>query len=443
MSGKITSNITAMSEFRSRRPRTFLILTALVLALVPSGCRKPSSLTENKTTSENATENFEPQSYEVTAAQLLSARLRPEESAEGWIRLFDGRTLFGWEITGEANWHIEDGTIVVDRGRQCLLCTSTEWQDYELTLEFYAGEKTNSGLFLRTQLDPENVKTDCYEVNIAPDDNPYPTASVVQRLKVDAEKAPKQTFDTWRRMTMRVEGKEVKVTIDGQLACEYTDPVVLAAGRIGLQHNSGRVAFRDIRLRPLGLESMLDTNLSKWKKYPDMPGKFTVNEEGALHVKGGSAQLESKESYDDFVLLAEYKLESPTVNSGIFFRCIPGDKMMGYECQVSNEMKDDNPLAPADCGTGGIFRRQDARVIAGQPDQWSTVVLSTRGPTIAAWVNGVQVSNWTDTREPNENPRKGMRLEAGTIMIQGHDETTDATYRQLSITMIEKSPVAK
>tara|TARA_R110002049_G_scaffold2750_9_gene22388 strand:+ start:62422 stop:63720 length:1299 start_codon:yes stop_codon:yes gene_type:complete len=421
-----------------------LAAIALILTL-PLGCRKSAPTTADVDV-EKATEvpeTFEALSYEVTGAELLASRLEPEQAADGWIRLFDGHTLFGWEITGEANWHIEDESIVVDRGRKCLLCTSTEWQDYELTLEFKAGKETNSGVFLRTQLDPESVQTDCYEINIAPDDNPFPTASIVQRQKVDTDKAPEQTFDTWRRMTMRVDGKDVQITIDGQVACEYTDPVILAAGRIGLQHNSGRVQFRDIRLRPLGLETLLDKKLSKWKKYPDMPGEFTTTQEGALHVKGGSAQLETKDSFDDFVLLAQYKLPSAEINSGIFFRCIPGDKMMGYECQVSNEMKDGKPLSPADCGTGGIFRRQDARVIAGEPDQWATVVLTARGPTIAAWVNGIQVSNWTDTREPHENPRKGMRLEPGTIMIQGHDETTDATFGKLSIAVIDKSLVAE
>jgi hypothetical protein len=126
------------------------------------------------------------------------------------------------------------------------------------------------------------------------------------------------------------------------------------------------------------------------------------------------------------------------MNSGIFFRCIPGDVMMGYECQVSNETVDDNPLAPADCGSGGIFRRQDARIVAGEPGKWVTIVLVARGPKFAAWVGGVQVSNIEDDREPHENPRKGLRLDTGTLMIQGHDEKTDALYRQLKIVPIAK-----
>ncbi|GAA5506430.1 DUF1080 domain-containing protein [Novipirellula caenicola] len=414
----------------------------LVVTAVAAGCSSKTSPESDATktksiAAENAdatdsTSSFQPQPYEANAEQLLAARLDETEVSAGWIRLFDGHTLFGWEIAGNANWRIEDETITVDQGKPSLLCTSVPWQDYELTLEFNADEKTNSGVFLRTPLEIDDPATDCYEVNIAPDDNPYPTAGIVKRQEVSAD-APEQTFGEWRTMHIELIGDKLKISVDGKLACEYTDPAPLAAGRIALQHNHGRVAFRNIRLRPLGLQSLLDKDLSQWKKYPEMEAEYTVNDAGVMQVKGGKGQIETKQSYDDFVLLAEYKLPKPEINSGIFFRCIPGLEMMGYECQLSNEMKDGLPLSPADCGTGGIFRRQDARVIAGETGKWATVLLVAHDDKMAAWVNGVQVSNWQDDREPHENPRKGKRLEAGTIMIQGHDPSTEAELKQFKI----------
>lgn len=368
---------------------------------------------------------------ELAAADLLAQRLPPEQARQGWIRLFDGQTLFGWEIASDANWRVEEGTIVVDSGEAGLLCTSTEWHDYELTLEFLADPDTNSGVFLRTPLQPSDPASDCLEVNIAPDDNPFPTASVVARVR--AEDLPPQEFDRWRRLTMRIEGDHLTVTLDGEPACEVIDEGGLVGGRIGLQLNSGKVAFRDIRLRPLGSDSLLDDELSAWKRYPEMDGSFSVTEEGGLHVRGGKTQLESLREYDDFTLLAEYEMLHPETNSGIFFRCIPGDEMMGYECQVNDEMIDGDPLRPADGGTGGIFRRQDARIVAAFGDRPNTVLLATRGPHFAAWVNGIQVSDVLDERDPDENPRRGKRLEAGTLMIQGHDATTDVVYHQLRI----------
>ena len=57
---------------------------------------------------------------------------------------------------------------------------------------------------------------------------------------------------------------------------------------------------------------------------------------------------------------------------------------------------------------------------------------------MAAWVNGYQVSDWVDRRKPNKNPRRGLRLEPGTIMIQGHDPTTDLLFRNLRISELPK-----
>lgn len=379
-----------------------------------------------------------PKTYEASAEELLAARLPSDEVSKGWIRLFDGHTLYGWEITGAANWRVEDGSIVVDSGKNCLLCTSMPWLNYELELDFKADPNTNSGIFLRTPLEPEDPGLDCYEVNIAPGNNPFPTAGIVKRQKADSDD-PTGPSDQWRTMRMVIDGANLKISVDGKQVTDYTDPVGgLSAGRIGLQHNRGRIAFRNIRLRPLGMNSLLDAELSQWTKYPEMPGSFTVNDDGQLRVQGGRTQLESKASYDDFVLMATYKLPTAEMNSGIFFRCIPGDVMMGYECQVSNETVADNPLSPADHGTGGIFKRQPARVVAGQVDQWATVMLVASGAKIAAWVNGVQVSNLLDDRQPDENPRRGLRTQAGTLMIQGHDPGTDALFQEISVAELAK-----
>jgi len=401
-----------------------------------AGCRRGEPESLEKPATQEVPPEVEPVAFEVSAEELLAARLPADEAADGWIRLFDGHTLFGWDIAGAANWRVENNTIVVDAGEQSLLCTAVPWQDYELTLEFKAPAETNSGVFLRTPLQPSDPATDCYEVNIAPTDHPFPVGSVVGRQKAYPPEPP-VLADQWQSMNMLVEGGRVEVSINDALVCDYSDEDPLPAGRIGLQHNKGRVEFRNLRLRPIGLEDLLDDQLSHWKKYPDMPGAFSVTEEGWLHVQGGRTQLESREQYADFVLLAEYKLPTAEMNSGIFFRCIPGDEMMGYECQLSNAMIDGNPLMPADCGTGGIFRRQDARVVAGEVDQWATLLLVAYEQSMAAWVNGLQVSNWYDDRDAHENPRKGLRLESGTIMIQGHDPGTDALLRRLSIVRIE------
>jgi hypothetical protein len=172
-----------------------------------------------------------------------------EELADGWIALFDGHSLFGWTAQSKANWRVEDGAIVVDSGERGLLTTNTQFGDYALRLEFQADPQTNSGVFLHTPpaIGPEGVARECYELNIAPPDNPFPTGSFVQRLKAEggaARRVANVRSDAGRR-----EG-------GGRARRQYRPrirrPRAAARGHIGLQFNEGKVTFRNIRLKPLG-----------------------------------------------------------------------------------------------------------------------------------------------------------------------------------------------
>ncbi|QDS95951.1 hypothetical protein FF011L_47530 [Roseimaritima multifibrata] len=430
----------------------FGCLLLLISSLIP-GCSRSDAPTAKSDVpdsepAENAPDVLEnpiaktppaiPQTYEINAETLLAARLPAEQTGEGWVRLFDNQTLFGWQLTGSANWRVEDNRIVVDGGEKSFLVSTSSWNDFELELEFKADEGASSGVFLRTPLYPESSKTDCYNIRIANDDANYPTGSIALRKAVAELPAEATAADRWHRYKIRVEGNTVTVHLDDELACTYEDAAPLPAGHVSLLHDQGHVEFRDIRIRPLGLQSLLaEENLGQWKQYPEYEGEFKINEEGLLAITGGSGQLETRDSFADFAMLTRVRTNAPDLNSGVFFRCIPGEKMNGYECQISNATKDGNPLIPGDCGSGGIFRRQDARIVAADDGEWFDMLLIAKGPTITAWVNGIQVSDWTDTREADPNPRRGLRLEEGTMMLQAHDPTTDLSIQQFEVVEYE------
>jgi len=359
--------------------------------------------------------------------QLLSEELL----AEGWIQLFDGETLFGWEPASDANWRVEDGAIVVDSGERGLLCTTSRFKDFALHLQFRSPAATNSGIFIRTPREPKSPAEDCYEINIAPPDNPFPTGSIVQRKTSGLAGVEP---DAWHTYTILAERGTVTLHIDGQEVCRYEDPDPLPSGYIGLQLNEGRVEFRDIRLRPLNLEPIFNgRDLAGWSTDQTRASRFSVTDAGELRVQDGSGQLETEGRYDDFVLQLECFVAGDQLNSGIFFRSIPGDYMMGYESQIHNGFRDGDRTKPVDAGTGAIFRRQNARLVIPDDHEWFYKTIIADGPHIAVWVNGYQVTDWRDTRPPHENPRQGKRLEAGSIIIQGHDPTTDLRFRNIRL----------
>lgn len=380
--------------------------------------------------------------------------ITPAQAAEGWIALFDGETLFGWKPTSDANWRVEDGEIRVDAGKQGWLMTSSRFSDFVIDLEFRCDSKTNSGVFFRSALNPTDPTKDCWELNIAPQDNPFPTGTVVGRRQEKHSvpyKAADFTVDPWdgkwHRLTLQAssDGRWTKET--GYVPTQYNSVVTIddlqtsacigegpAAGHIGLQFREGPIAFRNIRLKPRNLKPIFNgTDLSEWK--PELAGtsEFKVTPQREIAVKNGPGQLETRESYGDFIMQLDCKVNGDGLNSGIFFRCIPDDKLMGYESQIHNGMKDGDPTQPADAGTGAIYRRTVARKIVAKDHEWITKTIIADGPHMAVWVNGIQVTDWTDERPIDENPRKGLRTKPGTIAIQGHDPTTDLLFKNLSV----------
>ena len=360
--------------------------------------------------------------------------LSKAELTDGWLLLFDGKTTFGWKANGKADWRVENGTIVVTSGEKSLLNTTTQFADYLLKVDFRSAKGTNSGIFLRTAATPKNPAVDCYELNIADDGtNPFPTGGFVGRKKAEG----RHDTAAWQTFEVTARGARFGVKIDGKGVLDYTDPKPLRRGYIGLQLNSGKVEFRNIKLKPLNLASIFNgKDLAGWKTYPKMKSVFSVNKAGDLNVKNGKGQIETKKSYADFVLQLECFANGKHLNSGIFFRCIPGQTMNGYECQIQNGYKDADRTKPIDCGTGGFYRRQNARAVMADDFKWFSMTLIADGPHMAAWVNGYPVSDWTDPRKPDENPRRGLRTKAGTIIIQGHDPTTDLSFRKLQVAEI-------
>jgi hypothetical protein len=365
--------------------------------------------------------------------------LTDDQLRDGWIALFDGKTLFGWVANSETTWSVKDGEIVSPSGTPGLLLTTSEWRDYELRCEAWLEKGGNSGVFLRTVPHPTSPAKDCLEFNLCDTHESFPTGSLVARVK--AQKETNADGD-WHALHVTVQGGKFTAEIDGQTVLDASSPEFAKTGgsRIGLQQNGGTVRFRNVFLKPLGTQPLLiGTNLAGWTIVPGSKAKFAA-EDDTIHVTGGAGFLETEQTYGDFVLQFEAKLNAKDVNSGLFFRAERGTEIApsnGYELQLQNTISDGDRTKPADYGdgfgTGAIFRRQRARYVNASDKEWFDVTLNAKGNHFATWVNGLQVADFTDERKPDPNPRRGRRDEAGHISLQGHDPTTDANFRNLCV----------
>ena len=372
-------------------------------------------------------------------AEINTCSLTQNELDSGWLALFDDKTTFGWRPASEANWDVKDGIISVSDGKKGLLRTTSQFDDFELKLQFKIQPETNSGIFIRTSPKPRNPAKDCYEINLASKKvSPFPTGTLVKReTGEDVSENDAQWFDRWHDLHITANGPSVIVSVDDEETVNYTDPQgdsCVGSGYIGLQLNSGLAQFKSIKLRPLNLAPMFNgKDLSGWKTDQKLESRFEVTDDGEMKILNGRGQIETENSYGDFVFTLKCKTNAAGLNSGVFFRCIPGELMNGYESQIQNQFKDSDRTKPVDCGTGGIFRRAPARRVNADDNAWFTKTIIANGPRIAVWVNGYQVTDWSDQRKPNKNPRRGRRVDAGTIIFQGHDPTTDILLKDIGV----------
>ncbi len=217
-----------------------------------TGCVPASPPTTSAPVANSAAEVTTVESKEASNEKsvVLSPQFLSEaELKEGWISLFDGQTLFGWHAHSKADWQVTDGAITVTGGEPGLLCTPVRFADYVLKVDVQTDATSNSGIFLRTPavVGKEDVTTRCYELNMAPSDNPFPTGSLVGRKKA----VKPIDLTEWTTIEAHCEGNHITVTIGGEVVCDYTDEKPALSGFIGLQLNSGKASFKNIRLLPL------------------------------------------------------------------------------------------------------------------------------------------------------------------------------------------------
>ena len=186
---------------------------------------------------------------------------------DGWVSLFDGKTLNGWTTIGGVKWSVVDGAMSAEPAKQPIaptgdskqtwpqgfLRTVESFRDFELTAEFWGEEDTNSGLFIRCAA-PANPGSlgSCYEINISDPHATTPTGGIVGVYSPLPRRV--KTAGTWSRFDVVADGPHLVVKVNGETITDVRD-MKLTEGAIGLQAGgptgSGPIKFRNIRIRPL------------------------------------------------------------------------------------------------------------------------------------------------------------------------------------------------
>ena len=202
----------------------------------------------------------------------LSARVETSLGEEGFVPLFDGKTLDGWVLkkkTG-AGYLVEDGKIVLPPGGGGNLLTEKEYEDFTLRFDFRLFEGSNNGLGIRAPLDALDVAYEGIELQII--DNTaerYKDIKPWQRHGSLYHVFPARTghlkpVGEWNQQEVIARGTRVVVILNGATILDVdTDGVTDAAllekhpglqrrsGHIGFLGHNEPVEFRNIRVKDL------------------------------------------------------------------------------------------------------------------------------------------------------------------------------------------------
>jgi hypothetical protein len=179
----------------------------------------------------------------------------------GWTVLFDGKSLDNWNQIGDANWRIEDGVAVADKGNGFLV-SKNAYGDFQLRAEFWVDDAANSGIFIRCT-DPAKVGgATAYEVNIW-DQRPDPTYGTGAIVNVAKVSPMPKSAGKWNVYEITAKGSTFTVVLNGQKTVDGAQDSKFASGPIALQHglglkddkgvanDRGVVKFRKVEIKPL------------------------------------------------------------------------------------------------------------------------------------------------------------------------------------------------
>jgi hypothetical protein len=182
-------------------------------------------------------------------AVILHGQPASGQTDAGWITLFDGKSLEGWSPIGDANWRVEDGAIVTDKGKGYLVSKNT-YTDYEIRAEFWVSDDANTGVFIRCT-DPAKVDSKTgYEVNIF-DQRPDPSYGTGAIVDVAKAATVLKTGGKWNTYEIVAKGSKFTVTLNGVRTVDGAEDAKHASGHIALQGFAGTIKFRKVDIKPL------------------------------------------------------------------------------------------------------------------------------------------------------------------------------------------------
>ena len=153
----------------------------------------------------------------------------PKPDADGFVSLFDGKSLDGWKIGKNAeSWSVKDGLIVVHGPGPAHLfydgpIHNHDWKNFHLKAEVMTFPKANSGIYFHTKFQEEGWPSQGFEAQVNETHGDRKKTGGLYNIK-DVMDNPPAEDGKWFLYEIIVEGKHVILKIDGKVTTDWTEP---------------------------------------------------------------------------------------------------------------------------------------------------------------------------------------------------------------------------
>lgn len=189
------------------------------------------------------------------------------KSDNGWISLFDGRSLDGWKASEKpGTFSVEDGSIKVAGPRSHLFYEGTvmdhNFKNFEFKAQVMTRPGSNSGIYFHTEYQEKGFPDKGFEVQVNNSHTDWIRTGSLYDIKNISEVYVKD--NVWFTEYIHVEGKHVIVKINNNQVLDWTQPDdfvppkdhpgrLISNGTFALQGHDPKstVFFKDIMVKPL------------------------------------------------------------------------------------------------------------------------------------------------------------------------------------------------
>jgi Domain of Unknown Function (DUF1080) len=195
------------------------------------------------------------------------APLLASDSSDGWVKLFDGKSLDGWKASENAGtFRVENGLLIVDGPRSHLYYVGPvmnhNFKNFQFKADVMTTPGANSGIYFHTEYLEKGWPARGYEAQVN-NTNADPRRTGGLYAIKDVFEAPARDNE-WFTQQITVRGKHIVIEVNGKTVVDYTEPEnaerpasmagrLLSSGTFALQGHDpkSKVFYKNIMVKAL------------------------------------------------------------------------------------------------------------------------------------------------------------------------------------------------